>query len=180
MKKQNNLSLAYDVTTVARIHFAMIGLFIVALVLGDAWNLFASSAVLERWMGAASLLALSAGLWYAARNTSSNFALKAFLWIFILADILMTTWLVYSERGMASKSVMFYAVPILAAAFLRTRSAIFATATLCLAAYSTALVQYFVTSPGEGYKVQLYDEIILFGGFFFVLASFVWAAVRKR
>jgi len=180
MKKSELTQLQSSVTAVARVHFFFVALFVAIIVLSDAWNLIPPSVVLQRWTLASLLLALTAVIWYIARSTQSQALQKAFLWLFIIVDIAVATILVFSQRGMASKSVILYALPLIVAAQLRTRAALLATAALSLAAYSLAVMRYFVTSPGEGYKAELYVEIIFFGGLFFVIAGLLWALVRRQ
>jgi hypothetical protein len=48
--------------------------------------------------------------------------------------------------------------------------ALVATATLAAAAYAAAAAKYFFDFYGEGYRVQLYGQIVFFGLLFYALA----------
>ncbi len=179
MKKITTLSLQSNLLSTARIHFAFVGLFVATIILSDAWNLIPPSVVLQRWTLAMLLLASTAGIWYAARATKSQTLLQAYAWILTVVDLAIATILVFAQRGMASKAVFLYALPLIVIAVLRSRVAIVTTAIMCLAAYSLAVVRYFVTSPGEGYKAELYVELFFYGGLFFVIAALLYSLVSK-
>lgn len=180
MKQTQTVQLQQNVIGMARLHFLLVGLFVLTIVLSDAWNLIPPSVVLQRWTIASILLGVTAIVWYAARNTTSEILQKSFVWAFILVDVAVPTVLVFAQRGMASKAVMLYILPLLLAAVLRSRAALVATAALSLAAYSLAVVRYFVTSPGEGYKVELYTELLFYGGLLFVVAGMLWVLVQQK
>lgn len=177
--KQTN-SLQQTILSINRVLFGLIGLFALTVIISDAWNLLPPSVVLQRWTLASLLLVANGVVWYACRQTKSTTLLQAYVWILTIVTVAIATVLVYSQRGMASKAVALYVIPLLIVAALRSRVALITTALLSVAAYSLALVRYFVTSPGEGYKVELYAEILFFGGFFFVVALLLWVHSRKR
>lgn len=181
--KQKSQLLGLSATTVglARSHFLFVTIYVAAVVASDAWGLIMPEVVLKRWTMAAIALIVSAVVWYAARNmVGSQFYYKSLIFLLILTDIIIAAVSVYSQRGMASRSVMLFAIPIAVAAALKTRAAIFATATIAAAAYTLAAVRYFVLNFNEGYKAELYTETLFYCGMFFVLATVLWAAVRPR
>lgn len=178
MKKTN--SLQQTILSINRVLFGLVALFVVTIIVADAWNLLPPSVVLQRWTLASLLLVTNGAVWYAVRQTKSTTLLHAYVWVLTLVTLAMATVLVYAQRGMASKAVALYVIPLLIVAALRSRVALLTTAILAVATYSLAVVRYFVTSPGEGYKVELYAEILFFGGLFFVVAMMLWIYVRPR
>lgn len=181
--KQKSKLLELSATTVglARAHFLFVAVYVVAIVASDAWGLIMPEIVLRRWTIAAIALIISAVVWYTARNmVGSPFYYKSLIFVLILTDIVVAAVSVYSQRGMASRSVMLFAIPIAVSAALRTRAAIFATATIATAAYTLAAVRYFVLNFNEGYKAELYTETLFYCGMFFVLAAILWVVVRSR
>ncbi len=180
MKKPATSPLQSSLLSITRIHFAFVGLFVVTIVLSDAWNLIPPSVVLQRWTLASLLLASAAGIWYVARATKSQTLLQAYAWILAVVDLALATIIVFAQRGMASKAVFLYVVPLLVIAVLRSRVALVTTAIICLATYSLAVVRYFVTSPGEGYKAELYVELFFYGGLFFIIAALLYSLVSSK
>ncbi len=165
-----------------RVHFAYITIYAMAIVIFDSWNLITAYAVGRRWTAAAIMLTITCFLWYAVRLT--QLGAKRYYGIFaalLAADIVFAGWNVYTQRGMASKAVMLFAVPIVSAALLRSRSTILAVATLCTAAYSLALVRYFTAHYGEGFRIELYGETFFYSAMFYVLAwlLIIWIEPRR-
>jgi hypothetical protein len=80
---------------------------------------------------------------------------------------------------MASRGVALFALPIVVSAITLSRSAIFATASLSVGAYSYAAIKYFTDNPSEGYKVELYGDVLFYSASFFILAAVLWALVRS-
>ncbi len=163
------------------IHFVFVFAYIAQIMVYDAWKLITPQAVMERWIAAASLLIINTGVWYVARNmASSTIAYKKLVFTLILADIAMASFNVYTQRGMASRAVALYAIPIIVSSVLLSRAALLATATLSIAAYTTTAVSYFVLNFNEGYKIELYGEITSYCFFFLILAALLWVVVRQH
>src|SRR5579883_2721815 len=128
----------------SRVHFVYIFLYCVQTVMFDAWKLVPPNVVLYRWILAASVTVITTFVWYLAHNTvRSTNAYKALIWLLIVADITAASLNIYSQRGMASRAVVEYAIPIIVSAVLMSRAALFATATLCAAAYTSTALAYF-------------------------------------
>lgn len=164
-----------------RIHFMFILAYAIYTVISDGTHLITPTAVLGRWTMNAILLAGTAIIWYLARNriTSSSYY-RVLIYVLILLDISMATFNVYTQRGMASRAVMLFAIPIAVSAVLLSRSALFMTAALSTAAYSLAAVRYFVVNFNEGYKAELYSEVGFYSVCFFILAAILSVLVRFK
>lgn len=176
---QNQLS--NTTVGLARAHFLFVAVYVAVIIASDAWNLIVPEVVLQRWTLAAVMLSVSAVVWYAGRNkVRGQWFYTCLIFALVLMDIAVAAISVYMQRGMASRSVMLFAVPIAVAAALRSRAAIYATATVSSAAYTLAAVRYFVLHFNEGYKAELYTETLFYTGVFFVLATILWVAVRPR
>ncbi len=160
---------------IARVHFALTFIWALAIVLLDAWNYITPEVVLQRWTMAAILLVVTTIVWYSARTNLKSQAFYSGLIVSLVGvDIALATFMVYTERGMASRGVALYALPIVTSALLLRRSAIFATAAICTAAYSLAAVRYFVVNFNEGLNIELYETIAFYSALFFVLAAIIW------
>ncbi len=178
-RKTQDLSQTVLYTT--RTHFYYILAYAVGLIIFDSWNLIPNEGMKQRWTAAGLLLFANVALWYLARsNTSSKQYFRVLTLALILADILFAAYNVYIERGMASRSVILFAVPIVLAASTLSRRTIYASAFVSAAAYVMAITRYFTEHYGEGYKVELYGLAILYSSLFFVLAALLWTIVPKK
>lgn len=175
-KNQNHLQ--ETVLSLARVHFFYVLAFVAAIMIYDSWKLITPEAVLQRWTVATVMLVTTTLVWYSVRKISTIELHKTFVYVFILLDIVVAMYLTYAERGMASRAVALFAIPIAVAAVLRSRSALFGTALLSTAAYSFAAVKYFVDYFNEGYKIELYGTIGFYSAMFFVLTALLWIVVQ--
>ncbi|MDZ7744833.1 MAG: hypothetical protein U5K77_03720 [Candidatus Saccharibacteria bacterium] len=181
--KQNQVNrLQASVVGIGRVHFAFIAILAAQIVVYDAWGLITPQMVLHRWIAVAGLFVAVTVVWYLAKvlkkrsvalYTSLTFAL-------ITADLLFVSFYVYFQRGMASRAVVLYLIPIIVSMLLLSRSAIFATAALAVAAYVTTAVAYFVMNFNEGYKVELYGEVGFYAALFLIVASLLWVIIRPK
>lgn len=162
--------------TFTKLHFLLVLILIGQTILYDASQLIAPEAVLQRWVAISGLLSVNGIIWYLVKSKSGHIVLYKFLLLMmIIADIAFASFSVYTQRGMASKAVLLFVIPIIIAGLLRSRSALFAAAILCIAAYSLTAVSYFVLNFNEGYKVELYGEV----GFYSLLLLLVAALLAK-
>lgn len=165
----------------ARIHFYFVIIFALYTIISDAWHLIPPDVVLQRWTMNSILLIGTAVVWYLARrSTNATMYYRFLIYCLILLDIAMATFNIYTQRGMASRAVLLYALPIAASSLLLSRVAIFTSAALSAATYSLAAVRYFVVNFNEGYKVELYTEVGFYCAIFFVLAAILAAVVHFR
>jgi hypothetical protein len=139
-----------------------------ATIVFDSWNLYTYDAVTQLWTAAGVLLVINTVLWFLLRQKYTNQSTYVFYVLaLVLADVAFVTYNIYWQQGLASKSVMLFAVPIVTAAVMRSRSILLGTTALCAAAYSTISVRYFFENYGEGYRVELWGTIGLYSAVFF-------------
>ncbi len=182
-KKNNYLSdwLHTNAVRVTRVHFVFIVTFIVSIIAFDSWNLYTHQAAGQLWTAAGVLLAVNTVLWYLARMKWSNLNVYVLIVIMlILADIIFAAYNVSWQRGLASKSVMLFAIPIITSATLRSRSALLATTSLSVAAYSLAVVRYFFENYGQAYRVELWGTVAFYSAVMFVLAFLLLIIINPK
>lgn len=183
MAQQNVLKNWLQVSSVriTRVRFALVAIFIVNTIAADAWNLIPANYVLQRWTLLAVVAMANTFFWYASRTTAkSSGYYKALIYGQIIMDIVVISLLIYSQRGIDSLAVLLYAVPLISSAVLLTRSALFATATLCASTYVLSCIRYQFLHPGESYKVELYAELFLYGAVFFIMAALLYIVIRSK
>ena len=173
--------LKLGLTRAAKIHFLIVIAYIGQIIAYDASRLITPEQLMKRWFAAGGLLAVSAIIWYLARSkVNKTNTLKLMSWILIASDIAFAAFNVYQQRGMSSRAVLLFLIPILVSGILLSRVALFSTAILCIAAYTSACVAYFVNYFNEGYKVELYGEILFYSFVFLVSAMLLWAVFRTK
>jgi len=166
---------------ISRIHFIYVLLFAVQILVYDAWNLIAPEAVKQRWYITGAMLVITTTVWFLAHNRIRSTNVYRILFaVLLLQDVAVASFSVYTQRGMASRAVMLYAVPIIISAVLKNSRAVFATAAFCIAAYVATTVKYFVDNFNEGYKIELYGEVSFYCVTFVLLALLLSVIIRSR
>lgn len=157
-----------------------IAAYLFSVIIFDSWNLITHESVLQRWSAAGALLIIDTIIWYLCRAKIKNENLYKVLLIILLAcDILFAAVNVYWQRGMASKSVMLFVVPVISAALVKSRSLLLATTAISAAAYSIASVRYFFENYGQGFRVELYGEVFFYSAVLFVIAGLMLITFRQ-
>lgn len=179
-KTEINNSLRHVVLRITRVHFVYIAAYLFSVIIFDSWNLITHESVLQRWSAAGALLIIDTIIWYLCRAKIKNENLYKVLLIILLAcDILFAAVNVYWQRGMASKSVMLFVVPVISAALVKSRSLLLATTAISAAAYSIASVRYFFENYGQGFRVELYGEVFFYSAVLFVIAGLMLITFRQ-
>ncbi len=179
---QNQIKiLQQNAERLTRINLGLTAVFAVFIIASDAWNLVTRELTSQRWMMCGALLAIAAAVWYLSRYNSKNPAYYKVLIVgTILAQVALASFVVFSERGMASRGVALYALPIVSSLALLSRSAVFATATVCTAAYVVTATQYFYIHFNEGYKAELYGTLFLYSAMFYIIAFILSVVMRPK
>ncbi len=153
--------------------------YVIQIMIYDAWKLINPETVLLRWLMVALVLLVSTTVWYLAHAKANSLnSYKTLVWALILVDIAMASFNVYTQRGMASRAVALYAIPLIVSAVLMSRAALLTTASLCITAYTTTAVSYFVLNFNEGYKIELYGEVGSYSILFLILTALLWVVIR--
>ncbi len=164
---------------VSRIHFGLVLAYGIQIVVYDAWHVLAPEVVMWRWLALSALMTAVAGVWYLSHNKQNDIpSLKRLLALLLLADVFFASFNVYTQRGMASRAVLLFLVPVIASTILLSRAALFATATLSSAIYVTTAIVYFTMNFNEGYKTELYSEVLFYSFVFFLSAAILSVVVR--
>jgi len=181
MKQKHPHWLKNSLVRVAKAHFVIAIAYAAQIIAYDAAKLITPDIVLDRWYAGAALTGVAAAIWFLARSKISHpSSYKVLTIILILADIAFAVFNTYTQRGMASRSVVLFFIPIIVSSILLSRVALFSTAILCVAAYTTAAVAYFVNYFNEGYKIELYGEILFYSSMFIVAAALLWSVIKTK
>lgn len=165
---------------VTRLHFLYVLAIVAQIIMYDAWKVITPQVLLKRWFVAAGLLVVVTTVWlFTKRPTLTKNACRNLVYGLIVADIAVASFAIYTQRGMASRAVLLYIIPILTAAALRSRSAIIASTILSIAAYTTTAISYFVLNFNEGYKIELYGEVGFYAIMLGIIGALTWVIVRR-
>lgn len=163
-----------------KIH-VFIGLALIAqLIAYDASKLITPEVVLKRWVVAAILVLTAAVCWYVVRLNDSTHRIHQLAWLLIIVDTAVASFSIYTQRGMASRAVLLFIIPILVAATLQRKGAIYLTAIIAAVTYIVTAIAYFTLNFNEGYKVELYGEIFFYSAMLFAVAGMTWSLVRTK
>lgn len=176
--KNKTVGLRSSVLRTTGVHFVYAAALVAQIIIYDAWKLITPTMVMQRWLVAAVLLVVTTLAWYIAK--SKPLANQTYRWLvaaLVATDIFVASFLVYSQRGMASRAVLLYVIPLVTSAVLLSRSAILATAALSAAAYTSMAISYFVLNFNEGYKIELYGEVGFYTIVLFIVALLLCAVV---
>ncbi len=179
-KKTNKASLQLNTLRVARTGFAYVGVFLLATIIFDSWNLLPKELVGRRWTAATLLLVVTSAVWYFARRKEKASYYTALVFVLAASQIVFASFNVYWERGMASTLPILFVIPILTAAALKKRVALLTVTTLSAAAYSASIVTYFFDNYGEGYRIQLWGQVFFVSAMLFVVAWLIMIAANLR
>ena len=180
MSKQKSHGLKSSLSRVAKIHLAVAVILAAQLIVYDAGKLIAPDVVLKRWYGIGALAAVSAIALFFSRSRKSDNDLKKILWLLIIADIAFASWSVYLERGMASRAVLLYVIPIISSAILLRKGTIYLTGTLSVIAYIITTNAYFVNYFNEGYKLELYGEVLGYSALLLATSALTWSIIKTK
>lgn len=166
---------------VTRIHFFLVAAFCIYILLSDAWNVITPTALWWRWTVAAIMLAATLTFWYAARrNKASSLYYKLIIYLVVLCDIGFAAFAVYTQRGMASRAAILFAIPLVVSSILLNRRTLFITTTTIVLAYFLAALKYYDSNPNEGYLAELYTEVGFNSAVLFVLAALLWSLIHPK
>lgn len=180
-KKQVTLSkwLQQGLRKISSLHFLIVLAYSAQIIVYDAWHVLTPEVVLWRWLAIGGLAVIIALIWYMAHNSNNDIpTLKRLLAFLIIADVSFACFNIYTQRGMASRAVIMFLIPIVSSGILLSRAALYATAAFCSAAYVGTAVAYFTFNFNEGYKSELYSETIFYSFVFFLVAAILGVIVR--
>ena len=166
---------------VTRARFVLLFVVGVSVLVFNAAHLMPPPIIEQRVIITTAAIAFNIAAWYLSHRYTTNTGYYRYLLIAqIFADVIFVAFMIYTDRGVASRGVMLFAVPMVVAATLVNKSVLYGTAALCTAAYTFVGMHYFYVHPNEMIHAELYGIMALYSAVFFVMAAMLWAVVRAR
>lgn len=170
-----------SIRRVVKLHYLLIAMLAGQAVTYDGWQLLTPESIAKRWIALTALFITVTSCGYLIKLRKTNkFVLFKVVWVLIIADVIFASYSVYLSRGMASRAVALFAVPIIVSAVFASRRALFLTSSLAAASYVITAFIYFDRHFNEGYKIELYGEVGFYSALMFILAGLLWAVIRYR
>lgn len=180
-KIADNNFIIRNVRGLTKIHLYIGVAFVVSLLVFDAWKLITPDSSLLQWLMALVFITVSVLVWIAGRfNEPATHYYTRLVYYLIVLDIVWASFEVYTQRGMSSRAVMLYALPIATAAAFKNRRTLIWTSILSILSYALSAIWYFRAYPSEGYKVELYGTIGFYGAMLAGLALIARVISRPR
>lgn len=152
-----------------------------SIIIFDSGNLITREAVTDRWTLLSVLLVVNSLVWlFAAVLPKQGLTKSALTSALAVSLLLFAGFITYWERGMASTSTLFYVLPLLVIASLKNRHALLAVTALSATTYGFAAVKYFNDFFNEGFRIQLWGSILLYGGTLFICAWLIMVLTELR
>jgi hypothetical protein len=165
---------------VSKIHVLIGLIFVVQIIVYDAGKLITPEVVLKRWLMTGLLILVASLCWFLARTKQESILAHKLVWTLVATDLILGSFYTYTQRGMASRAVILFVLPILTAAILRRKGTIYLAAVTSAVVYVVTAIAYFVLNFNEGYKLELYGEIGFYSALLFAVAGLTWALVRPK
>ena len=180
-RKKADPNLRANLSRMLKIHFLYIFVLSIQLIVFDAGMLIEPVVVLRRWILVLSSLVAFTFLWYVIqkKNVSQDILRRVVLSL-IVVDVTIASFYVYTQRGMASKAVFLYIMPLLVVACMQRKKALLSASVFCVAAYLISVIAYFNLNFNEGYKIELYGEAGFYSAMLLLIALALWILVRPR
>lgn len=145
-----------------------------------AWKIQTPSVLYYQWVAFGMLsLVLFATFVLSKRKGSDNYY-YLLIAVQILTYITYISYIVYTQRGMASSAIILYIIPILIAAVTRASWVVFGTAILSATAYCLSAIKYFKDFPSEGYKAELYGQMLFYFLILLLVARLIHVVLAQK
>lgn len=139
----------------------------------QAWGLQTQEVLNIQWIGLAISTIVFIILAVLAFRPKKSYAYYvSVLLLQSITYIILISVIVYYQRGMASNAIVLYCLPLISVMISRTAVAIFAVSVASILGYALAILKYFQDYPSEGYRIELYGQM-LFYAFIMLLIAYV-------
>lgn len=164
-----------------RVNFLLLLGYAISVAVFDSAHLMPPEVIMRRAMLASIALLLVCVIWFSAHKEQAQpVYYKRLVYALIGVGIMFAAISVYTDRGVASRDVALFALPIIGSAALVNRSALYGVAIASSAAYFAASMRYYYDHPNEMLHVEIYGMLAFHILVFFAIAGLLWVVARAR
>lgn len=180
-QKINSKRLQVASVRVSKLGFVFSAIYASTTLIFKLWKLITPEILIQRWVISLLVFSITLALWWysRSRNLSPTYY-KGIILIQIIMYLAIGSYSIYTERGMASNSIILFTIPLIIIALEFSTKALFATATLCSMVYATSAIKYFKNFPSEGYKVELYGGIAFYVSILYLISALLWVLITSK
>lgn len=165
----------------SRTHFILLIAYAISVAVYDSAHLMTPEIIMKRAILVSVILAAVCIVWYASHKEQAETKYyKRWLYVLILLDIILAGVSVYTDRGVASRDVVLFMLPIISSSALVNRTAIYGTAVASAATYFAVAMRYYYDHPNEMLHVELYGMLAFHALLFFIASALLWVVIRAR
>jgi len=175
MKNSNNQLVKFAHTS-----YFFCAIYVAYIVTADSGNLIPRDIIIQRWSGLTALILVTTIVWYVLHETKSKKKHVYAIIALALMQLILAGLTTYWERGMASTSTLMYALPLITIASLNAPRLLTASAIAASATYALAIVVYFNAFFNEGFRIQLWSQMLLTIGLIFVARYALTANMQRK
>lgn len=180
-QKAESIRLQQASLRTTKLGLVFVAIYAVSTIIYQLWKLMTPAVIQQRWFIVSLTLGIICVLWWHShgRNLSPLYY-RGIILLQVLMYLGVAVYSVYSERGMASNSIILFIIPLIIVALEFSGKLLLATATLCSLAYASTAIKYFRDYPSEGYKVELYGGILFYVSIIFLITALLWVLVSSK
>ncbi len=180
-KQAESKRLKTSILRITKLGFAFVFIYAISTLVYKLWGLLTPEILMQRWIVTLLVLSVVSVLWWHSKGkmlTATYY--KGLIMLQILMYLAVAAYSIYSERGMASNSVVLFTIPIVIVALEYNGKALLSTTALSILVYSSASIKYFKDYPSEGYKVELYGGLFFYASILLLVAGLLWVLMRSK
>jgi hypothetical protein len=121
------------------------------------WGLVPREVSMQRWLLLGIFCTMTI-VTYLLRKIRPG---KYTYYLLIATNLFFAAGMVFIQRGMASRSSLLFAVPIIIALVSLSLSLLYVTVILSAIIYWLIVLAYYTQHPNEGYLAELYAQVLL-------------------
>lgn len=180
-KQAESKRLQLSTLRVTKLGFLFIAMYAVSTLIYKLWKLMTPDILLQRWTITLITLGIIGTLWWFSRTRNLSPAYyKGLILLQIFMYLGIAAYSIYTERGMASNSIILFTIPLVIVALEYSGKALMAITALSILVYSSTAMKYFKDFPSEGYKVELYGGIVFYASVLLIISGMLWVLMRSR
>lgn len=165
----------------SRLGFVFIAIYAATVLIYKLWKLVTPNILQQKLFVIIIMTMVTLSIWWFSRiRKLAPSTYKVLIFLQALMYIIVAGYNIYTERGMASNSIILFVIPLTVVALAFNGKSLLATALISSAVYAGVAIKYFMNFPSEGYKVELYGGIVFYTSIIYLISAMLWLLIRSR